>query len=206
MPRAGYLEGPPFLAWSLAAALQSPRIADQDLVPIGEGVPSPHKETYLFMPILHPHLSTQPRYPGPHQRNTHILSFIFLTKGLHIIVCFTKTKVLVSEFEKHFPRINGKESLINIFLKTKAKHVPKASVFPVSFVPLLLGAGADLHAPSPVPLSLCHLSGGFLHWPSESPWDGGLGALGLCYQHTAGPAPPFPRGCTWQRTGQTPSS
>lgn len=112
------------------------------------------------------------RYPGPCQRNILVTSFIFLTKGLHIIICLTKTKVLVSEFEKHFPRINGKESLINMFLKTKAKHVLKASVFPVSFVPLLLRAKAGPHAPSPTFLSLYCLSGGFLHWPPGSPGRG----------------------------------
>lgn len=42
--------------------------------------------------------------------------------------------------------------------------------------------------------------------PRVSLGGGALAALGLCYQHTAGHAPPFPRGCTLQRTGQTPSS
>ena len=73
----------------------------------------PHRQGCPFTPIPKPH---PPRALGLGQKNTHfIFSFIFLIKGLHIIVCLTKTKVFVSEFEKHFPRINGKGSLINIF-------------------------------------------------------------------------------------------
>lgn len=80
--------------------------------------PGTHWGGFPFTTTLHPHPPfTQPRCAGGiPKKNTHfILSFIFLTKGLHIIICLTKTKVLVSEFKKHFPRINGKESLINIF-------------------------------------------------------------------------------------------
>lgn len=115
----------------------------------GRGVLAPSSpEGCPFTPTLHPYPpSTQSRNLGSCQKNTHfILFFIFLIKGLHIIVCLTKTKVLVSEFENYFPRINGKGSLINIFLKkTKAKLVPKASFFPVSFVTSLPGAKAGLH-------------------------------------------------------------
>lgn len=83
-------------------------------------------------------------YPKPNQRDSQFhFIFYFLTKGLHIINSLTKTKVLVTEFEKHFPSINGKTSFINTFLKNKTieanPHVPKAPSFPVSSVPALLG-------------------------------------------------------------------
>lgn len=139
-----------------------------------------------------------PRALGPCQKNTpFILSFIFLIKGLHIIIFLTKTKVFVSEFEKHFPRINGKGSLINIFKKTKAKLVPKASFFPVSFVASLLGARAGIHAhPYPCSPSAVFLGASFID--PQSPPAGSLAAPGLCYQHTAEPACPVPpqRLCT----------
>lgn len=83
VPRAGYLEGPPFLAWSLAAALPSPRIADQDLVPIGEGVPSPHKETYLFMPVLH-HPAQVP-WATPEKHTHFIFYFSYKRPSYHCL-------------------------------------------------------------------------------------------------------------------------
>lgn len=96
-------------------ALPSPRNAGQGLVSTGPGPQFPRG--LPFTPTLHPYPpSTQSRNLGSCQKNTYfILFFIFLIKGLHIIVCLTKTKVLVSEFENYFPRINGKGSLINIF-------------------------------------------------------------------------------------------
>lgn len=84
----------------------------------GEGSwpPGPQRAVPLHLPYT---LTLPPPSPGALgscQKYTHfILFFIFLIKGLHIIVCLTKTKVLVSEFENYFPRINGKGSLINIF-------------------------------------------------------------------------------------------
>lgn len=54
-----------------------------------------------------PH-SSQLMHPKPNQRQSICFVFYFFTKGLHIINSLTKTKVLVTEFEKHFPSINGK--------------------------------------------------------------------------------------------------
>lgn len=97
---------------------QAQRMLARAWCPLGRGVLAPSSpEGCAFTPTLHPYPpSTQSRNLGSCQKNTHfILFFIFLIKGLHIIVCLTKTKVLVSEFENYFPKINGIGSLINIF-------------------------------------------------------------------------------------------
>lgn len=134
--------------------------------PLGRGVLAPRSPqrglSFYTHPAPYPP-STQPRIPGamPEKHSVYFI-FYFFIKGLHIIVCLIKTKVLVSEFEKHFPRINGKGSLINIFLKTKAKLVPKASFFPVSFVASLPGAEAGLHThPCPCSPSALFLGASF---------------------------------------------